>query len=148
MAAMTAYLSSLLALGKRPSAFVPIAMSVAALLMVLASIAVSGVVRETDEGGVAHLWQIHVGGIARVGLRDRGGLVAVDHDARRVAAALVRVTQLDAPAAHQRRLVHAEGVLERTRQLARRHGAHGRLVGAHGGLHELAHPAPMARRDE
>jgi len=35
---------------------VPIAMSVAALLMVLASIAVSGVVRETDEGAVAHLW--------------------------------------------------------------------------------------------
>ncbi len=43
MAAMTAYFSSVLALGKRPSAFVPIAMSVAALLMVLASIAVSGV---------------------------------------------------------------------------------------------------------
>src|SRR5881392_3620412 len=49
-------------LGKRPSAFVPIAMSVAALLMVLASIAVSGVVRETDEGAVAHLWQILMGG--------------------------------------------------------------------------------------
>ncbi len=40
----------------------PIAMSVAALLMVLASIAVSGVVRETDEGAVAHLWQILMGG--------------------------------------------------------------------------------------
>src|SRR2546429_6688751 len=62
MAAMTAYVSSVLALGKRPSAFVPIAMSVAALLMVLASIAVSGVVRETDEGAVAHLWQILMGG--------------------------------------------------------------------------------------
>src|SRR5438874_2170042 len=43
MAAMTAYFSSVIALGKRPSAFVPIAMSVAALLMVLASIAASGV---------------------------------------------------------------------------------------------------------
>ena len=62
MAAMTAYFSSVLALGKRPSASVPIAMSVAALLMVLASIAVSGVVRETDEGAVAHLWQILMGG--------------------------------------------------------------------------------------
>jgi len=62
MAAMTAYFSSVLALGKRPSAFVPIAMSVAALLMVLASIAVFGVVRETDEGAVAHLWQILMGG--------------------------------------------------------------------------------------
>ena len=59
---MTAYFSCVLALGKRPSAFVPIAMSVAALLMVLASIAVSGVVRETDEGAVAHLWQILMGG--------------------------------------------------------------------------------------
>ncbi len=72
----------------------------------------------------------------------------MDHDARRIAAALVRVTQLDAPAAHQRRLVDAERLLERTRQLARRHAAHGRLVGAHRGLHELAHPAPMARGDE
>ena len=62
MAAMTAYFSSVIALGKRPSAFVPIAMSVAALLMVLASIAASGVVRETDEGAVAHLWQILMAG--------------------------------------------------------------------------------------
>src|SRR5882762_3244646 len=44
----------------------------------------------------------YVGEIARVGVGYRGGLVAVDHDARRVAAALVRVTQLDAPAATRR----------------------------------------------
>lgn len=47
---------------RKPSAFVPIAMSVSALLMVLSVIffelATQGqVVREADEGAVAHLWQ-------------------------------------------------------------------------------------------
>jgi len=90
----------------------------------------------------------YVGEIARVGVGHGGGLVAVDHDARRVAAALVRVTQLDTPAAYQRWLVDGQRVLERARQLACRHGAHRRLVGAHRGLHELPHTAPMARGDE
>ena len=59
---MNAYFSSVLALAKRPSAFVPIPMSIAALAMVLVSLAVSGVVRDADEGAVAHLWQILIGG--------------------------------------------------------------------------------------
>ena len=58
---MNAYFSSVLALAKRPSAFVPISMSIAALAMVLVSLAVSGVVRDADEGAVAHLWQILIG---------------------------------------------------------------------------------------
>jgi len=74
----------------------------------------------------------HVGEVARVGIGNRCGLVAVDHDARRVAPTLVRVAQLDAPAAHERRLVHAERVLECARQLLGGHAAHGGLVGAYG----------------
>ena len=56
--------NSLLTLGKRPSAFMPMAMSLAALAIVLGSIvASSGVlVRDTDEGAVAHIWQLLMAG--------------------------------------------------------------------------------------
>jgi hypothetical protein len=47
---------------KQPSAFLPAAMSVAALILVLVSVALFGVVREADEGATAHLWQLLVGG--------------------------------------------------------------------------------------
>jgi cytochrome bd-type quinol oxidase subunit 2 len=43
---------------KRPSAFLPLAMSAAALAVVLAFLAVHGVVRQPDEGAAAHLWQL------------------------------------------------------------------------------------------
>lgn len=43
---------------KRPSAFLPLAMSLAALATVLVHIAVFGVAREADEGTAAHIWQI------------------------------------------------------------------------------------------
>lgn len=43
---------------KRPSAFVPVAMSFAALAVVLAHVAVFGTAREVDEGTAAHLWQL------------------------------------------------------------------------------------------
>jgi len=43
---------------KRPSAFVPVAMSLAALAIVLVHIIKSGVAREADEGTAAHLWQL------------------------------------------------------------------------------------------
>ena len=43
---------------KRPSAFVPVAMSFAALALVLVHIIMSGVAREADEGTAAHLWQL------------------------------------------------------------------------------------------
>ena len=42
----------------RPSAFVPIAMSFAALAIVFVHIIRSGVAREADEGTAAHLWQL------------------------------------------------------------------------------------------
>ena len=50
------------ALLKRPSAFLPIAMSAAALAVVLVSVAFFGVVRQADEGAAAHLWQLLIAG--------------------------------------------------------------------------------------
>ena len=46
---------------KQPSAFLPVAMSLTALVMVLGDIAVNGVVHQADEGTVAHLWQLLMG---------------------------------------------------------------------------------------
>ena len=43
---------------KRPSAFVPVAMSLAALAIVLVHIIMSGTARQADEGTAAHLWQL------------------------------------------------------------------------------------------
>ena len=43
---------------KQPSAFLPIAMSLAALVVVLGHVAVYGAVREADEGIAAHLFQL------------------------------------------------------------------------------------------
>src|SRR5439155_17882648 len=43
---------------KRPSAYVPVAMSFAALAIVLVHIIMSGTAREPDEGTAAHLWQL------------------------------------------------------------------------------------------
>lgn len=43
---------------KQPSAFLPIAMSFAALATVLIYLARFGVVHEPDEGTAAHLWQL------------------------------------------------------------------------------------------
>lgn len=47
---------------KRPSAFVPVAMSVTALFIVLVSAAMYGVARQADEGTAAHLWQLLMAG--------------------------------------------------------------------------------------
>jgi hypothetical protein len=47
---------------KRPSAFIPVAMSLTALAVLLGSIAIFGVVHETDEGATAHIWQILMAG--------------------------------------------------------------------------------------
>jgi hypothetical protein len=47
-----------LTLMKRPSAFVPVAMSLAALAVVLVHIITSGTARQADEGTAAHLWQL------------------------------------------------------------------------------------------
>ena len=43
---------------KRPSAYVPVAMSIAALVLVLGHVAMFGTAREADEGTAAHLWQL------------------------------------------------------------------------------------------
>ena len=47
---------------KQPSAFLPVGMSVAALVVVLVSVALFGAAREADEGAAAHLWQLLVAG--------------------------------------------------------------------------------------
>jgi hypothetical protein len=43
---------------KKPSALLPLAMSFAALAVVLGHVAMVGVAREADEGTAAHIWQI------------------------------------------------------------------------------------------
>jgi hypothetical protein len=61
--AMHQYPNSVLSLSKKPSAFVPMAMSLTALAVLLGSIAASsGVVRDTDEGAIAHIWQLLMAG--------------------------------------------------------------------------------------
>ena len=47
---------------KRPSAFLPLAMSLLALAIVLFHIAIYGIAREPDEGAAAHLWQLLMAG--------------------------------------------------------------------------------------
>ena len=47
---------------KQPSALLPVAMSAAALVLVLVSVALFGAAREADEGASAHLWQLLVAG--------------------------------------------------------------------------------------
>jgi len=47
---------------KHPSAFIPVAMSLAALAIVLGHVAMFGAAREADEGAAAHLWQLLMAG--------------------------------------------------------------------------------------
>jgi hypothetical protein len=47
---------------KRPSAFLPVAMSLAALVTLFVAFVTSGLARETDEGAAAHIWQLLMGG--------------------------------------------------------------------------------------
>ena len=47
---------------KLPSAWLPIAMSLAALGLLIGHIALVGVTREADEGVTAHLWQLLMAG--------------------------------------------------------------------------------------
>ena len=49
---------SLGALLKMPSGFLPLAMSGAGLVLVLAHIVLYGAVRQADEGAAAHIWQL------------------------------------------------------------------------------------------
>lgn len=50
------------AIVRQPSAFLPLAMSLIALALVLSHIAIFGAAREADEGTTAHLWQILMAG--------------------------------------------------------------------------------------
>jgi hypothetical protein len=61
---MNQYPASVLSLSKKPSGFVPIVMSVTALALLVGSIAAHPgvVVRDSDEGAVAHIWQLLIGG--------------------------------------------------------------------------------------
>ncbi len=43
---------------KQPSAYLPLAMSLAALALVIGHATIFGVVHEADEGAAAHIWQI------------------------------------------------------------------------------------------
>ena len=47
---------------KQPSAWLPFAMSLAALALVLGHAAIFGIVHEADEGAAAHVWQILMAG--------------------------------------------------------------------------------------
>ena len=46
------------ALIKRPSAFLPVAMSLVALSLVVGHILIAGTAPQADEGTAAHLWQL------------------------------------------------------------------------------------------
>jgi hypothetical protein len=50
------------ALLKRPSALIPVAMSVAALATVIGYAAMFGTARQPDEGAAAHVWQLLMAG--------------------------------------------------------------------------------------
>ncbi|MGH8164790.1 MAG: hypothetical protein ACREP1_10700 [Rhodanobacteraceae bacterium] len=58
--------TNLCTLLKRPSAFLPLAMSFGALALVLSRIIFFGVAREADEGTAAHLWQLLMAGQAPI----------------------------------------------------------------------------------
>ncbi len=47
---------------KQPSAFLPLAMSLTALGIVLGHMAIYGIVHEADEGAAAHIWQLLMAG--------------------------------------------------------------------------------------
>lgn len=51
---------------KRPSAFLPLAMSFAALTTVLVHLTLFGVARQADEGTAAHIWQLLLAGQAPI----------------------------------------------------------------------------------
>jgi hypothetical protein len=59
---MNPYPTSVPFLSRKPSAFVPLLMSAAALALLLVGIATGSVHRENDEGAIAHLWQLLMAG--------------------------------------------------------------------------------------
>jgi hypothetical protein len=60
---MIDYPTSVLSLSRKPSAFVPMVMSITALALLLGSLAASpDGIRESDEGAIAHIWQLLMAG--------------------------------------------------------------------------------------
>ena len=59
------------ALMKHPSAFIPVAMSLVALAIVLGHVAMFGAAREADEGAAAHLWQLYEIRLITIGRRQK-----------------------------------------------------------------------------
>ena len=55
---MTTYPQSFAIISRRPSASLPVAMSLLALTAVLIHVGIYGIVHEADEGATAHIWQI------------------------------------------------------------------------------------------
>jgi hypothetical protein len=55
-------INSFVSIVKRPSAFLPMVMSLIALAVLVSHISISGAVREADEGAIAHIWQILMAG--------------------------------------------------------------------------------------
>ena len=51
-------MTNITSLLRQPSAFLPVAMSLVALTLVLGRVALFGVVHEADEGTAAHIWQL------------------------------------------------------------------------------------------
>jgi hypothetical protein len=64
--AMAGYPETVLDLARRPSGFVPIAMSLAALAVVGAAIFTTGTQRQPDEGAAAHIFQLLIAGQAPI----------------------------------------------------------------------------------
>ncbi len=56
------YIPSFGVIVKKPSAVIPIGMSLAALAVVFVQIAVAGIARQADEGAAAHTWQLLTAG--------------------------------------------------------------------------------------
>jgi hypothetical protein len=50
------------AIVRKPSAFLPLAMSLTALAVVLGHVAMFGVAHQADEGATAHVWQLLMAG--------------------------------------------------------------------------------------
>lgn len=47
---------------RKPSALLPVAMSIVALAVVLGHLALFGIAREADEGAAAHIWRLLMAG--------------------------------------------------------------------------------------
>ena len=45
-------------IGKKPSAWIPVVMSLGAIGLIGLQLTAHGIARQTDEGAVAHLWQL------------------------------------------------------------------------------------------